>query len=197
MRDFPELAFNAFRLVIASGIFLAALWWQRRPRDAERPGTRSLSRTDWHATGVSGPGRSSLLPVAVPWRREAHQRRQRLADHGHDAGRRRLADGVDRTRTRAAAAVARRRHLLRRPLHRRRPEGGWSASGHLGDLLVFGSVVCWATYSVAPCRCSGSIRRCWSRATRSRSARLLYLLVSVPTLVRRGLGARSHASAGC
>ena len=33
MRDFPELAFNAFRLVIASGIFLAALWWQRRQKD--------------------------------------------------------------------------------------------------------------------------------------------------------------------
>jgi drug/metabolite transporter (DMT)-like permease len=25
----------------------------------------------------------------------------------------------------------------------------WSGSGHLGDLLMFGSTICWATYSVA------------------------------------------------
>jgi drug/metabolite transporter (DMT)-like permease len=46
MRDFPELAFNAFRLVIASGIFLGALWWQRG-RVPDGQARLSLSRTDW------------------------------------------------------------------------------------------------------------------------------------------------------
>ena len=41
LREFPELPFNALRLVIGSAICLAVLWWQHREE--------------------SGPGRSSAL----------------------------------------------------------------------------------------------------------------------------------------
>ena len=53
MRDFPELAFNAFRLVIASSIFLGALWWQARQQGGERPAD-SLSRADWGRLALLG-----------------------------------------------------------------------------------------------------------------------------------------------
>ncbi len=54
MRDFPELAFNALRLVIGSSIFGVAIWWTRRRLDAVTP---RLTRADWLrliALGVIG-----------------------------------------------------------------------------------------------------------------------------------------------
>src|SRR4029453_4948876 len=44
MRDFPELAFNALRLVIGSSIFGAAIWWTRRRSAAMLP---QINRADW------------------------------------------------------------------------------------------------------------------------------------------------------
>ena len=47
LRDFPELAFNAFRLVIASTVFLLAIWHARRsegPSAGWRPAPRRICR---------------------------------------------------------------------------------------------------------------------------------------------------------
>ncbi len=49
LREFPELVFNALRLLIASSLFLGAIWWQQRttPRPA-------LSRAEWIRIVVLG-----------------------------------------------------------------------------------------------------------------------------------------------
>lgn len=43
LRDFPEIPFNAMRLLIGSAVFLGVIWWQR---DSERQ-RAPLTRTDW------------------------------------------------------------------------------------------------------------------------------------------------------
>lgn len=49
LREFPELVFNALRLLIASSLFLGAIWWQQRttPQPA-------LSRAEWIRVVVLG-----------------------------------------------------------------------------------------------------------------------------------------------
>jgi drug/metabolite transporter (DMT)-like permease len=156
MRDFPELAFNAFRLVIASGIFLGALWWQRsRVPDGQM--RLRLNRTDWLRLAflglvghlmyqllfLGGVKRTSVAngslimgttPVVVAlltaW--AGHERVPPLRWLG------------------AAISFAGLYIVVGQNVE-------WSATGHLGDLLVFLSVVCWATYSVA----SVPLLRCW------------------------------------
>ena len=53
LRDFPELAFNAFRLVIASTVFLLAIWHARR---SEGPSSAlvAIPRADWKRLVVLG-----------------------------------------------------------------------------------------------------------------------------------------------
>ena len=187
MRDFPELAFNAFRLVIASGIFLAALWWQRPPETSRRhPGADPI-RLD--TSGVSRAGRTPLYQLL-------------------------FLGGVKRTSVGNGSLIMGTTPVVVALLtawtgHERVPplrwlgaaisfaglyivvsqKVEWSASGHLGDLLVFASVVCWATYSVAsvpllrkhsPLRGDGLLDLPSGRRSIS--------LVSLPTLLRRGLG---------
>jgi drug/metabolite transporter (DMT)-like permease len=150
MRDFPELAFNAFRLVIASAIFLGALWWQRRQATAATlPAHAPLTRADWlrlvflglvghllyqlfFLGGVkrTSVGNGSLImgttPVVVAllsaW--TGHERIPPLRWLG------------------AAISFLGLYIVVGQKVE-------WSATGHLGDLLVFASVCCWATYSVA------------------------------------------------
>ncbi len=43
LRDFPEIPFNAMRLLIGSAVFLGVIWWQRDSERQQAP----LSRTDW------------------------------------------------------------------------------------------------------------------------------------------------------
>lgn len=43
LRDFPEVPFNAMRLLIGSAVFLGVIWWQRDSERQQAP----LSRTDW------------------------------------------------------------------------------------------------------------------------------------------------------
>lgn len=49
LREFPELVFNALRLLIASSLFLGAIWWQQRT--SPRP---ALSRAEWIRVVVLG-----------------------------------------------------------------------------------------------------------------------------------------------
>jgi drug/metabolite transporter (DMT)-like permease len=148
LRDFPEIAFNAFRLVIASTLFLLALW-QTRKKTSSTEITRPMTRADWKRLVVLGiighlvyqlcflagvkrtsVGNGSLImgttPVVVALL---------SAWAGHER--------VPMMRWVGAAVSFVGLYIV---------VGGaasWTGSSHLGDLLMLGSVVCWATYSVA------------------------------------------------
>jgi drug/metabolite transporter (DMT)-like permease len=183
MRDFPELAFNAFRLVIASGIFLGALWW-RRGRAHDGPTSPSLSRADWLRLALLGlvghlmyqllflggvkrtsVANGSLImgttPVVVAlltaW--AGHERVSLLRWAG------------------AVISFAGLYIVVGRNVE-------WSASGHLGDLLVLASVVCWATYSVASVPLLRKHSPLLVTGYSLSIGGLFYVLVSVPTLMR-------------
>lgn len=145
LRDFPELAFNAFRLVIASAIFLTALWWQDRSRAATpRP---LLTRADWQRLiflglvghllyqflFLGGIKRTSVANGSLIMGTTPVVVAILTALVGHE----RIAP------TRWIGAAISFLGLYIVVGH----NVDWSA-GHLGDLLVFASTLCWATYSV-------------------------------------------------
>lgn len=142
LREFPELVFNALRLLIASSLFLGALWWQQRT--APRP---ALTRAEWQRVVVLGlighlvyqflflgglkrtsVANGSLImgttPVIVALL---------SAWTGHER--------ISRQRWIGAAISFAGLYLV---------VGGQAGLGNpFGDLLVLASTVCWATYSVA------------------------------------------------
>lgn len=182
LRDFPELAFNAFRLVIASAIFLTALWWQRSRGAAPR--AARLARADW--------ARLVFLGLV-----------------GHLLYQLLFLGGVKRTSVANGSLILGTTPVVVALLtafagHERVPplrwvgaaisfvglyivvgqKVDWSASGHLGDALVLASTVCWATYSVA----SVPILKMHSPLVVTGYSisigALLYTLVALPTLVQ-------------
>jgi len=184
LRDFPELAFNAFRLVIASTIFLTALWWQQsRGRENGTPPPPRLVSGDW--------ARLVFLGVV-----------------GHCLYQFLFLGGVKRTSVGNGSLILGTTPVVVALLtsiagHERVPplkwlgaaisflglyivvgqKVEWSADGHLGDLLVFASTICWATYSVASVPL---LRRHSQLVVTGYSISIgaaLYTLVSVPTLV--------------
>lgn len=182
MRDFPELAFNAFRLVIAAGIFLGAIWRQGRAGGIAPP-PPSLTRADWL--------RLAFLGVV------GHLLYQLLFLGG--VKRTSVANGsliMGTTPVVVALITAWTGHERVPPLRwlgaaisflglyivvGQKVE--WSASGHLGDLLVLGSVVCWATYSVTSVPL---LRRHSPVVVTGYSITIgavLYVLVALPTLL--------------
>ena len=183
MRDFPELAFNAFRLVIASAIFLAALWWQQKRASEPTSARPTLSRADWLRLAflglvghllyqllfLGGVKRTSVAngslimgttPVVVVLL---------SAWTGHER--------IPPLRWLGAAISFVGLYIVVGP------KVDWSATGHLGDLLVFASVVCWATYSVASVpllrKHSPLVVTGYSIAMGAAA----YLVVSLPTLL--------------
>jgi drug/metabolite transporter (DMT)-like permease len=60
----------------------------------------------------------------------------------------------------------------------------WSAAGHVGDLLVFLSVVCWATYSVASVPLLKKHSPLLVTGYSISIGAVFYFLISLPTLVR-------------
>ena len=142
LREFPELVFNALRLLIASSLFLGALWWQHRisPRPA-------LTRAEWKRVIVLGlighlvyqflflgglkrtsVANGSLImgttPVVVALL---------SAWTGHER--------ISTQRWVGAAISFAGLYLV---------VGGQAGMGNpTGDLLVLASTICWATYSVA------------------------------------------------
>ena len=183
MRDFPELAFNAFRLVIASSIFLAALWWQGRQQGDERS-RDSLSRSDW--------GRLAFLGLV-----------------GHLLYQLLFLGGVKRTSVANGSLIMGTTPVVVALItawtgHERVSPMRWlgaaisfaglfivvfqkvdvSAGGRLGDLLVFLSVVCWATYSVASVPLLKKYSATLVTGYSITFGGALYLLVAMPTLLR-------------
>jgi drug/metabolite transporter (DMT)-like permease len=181
LRDFPELAFNAFRLVIASGIFLTALWWQDRSRPSvPRP---QLSREDW-------------------------QRLIFLGLVGHLLYQFLFLGGIKRTSVANGSLIMGTTPVVVALLtalvgHERITPSRWIgaaisflglyivvghnvdwSAGHLGDLLVFASTLCWATYSVVSVpllkRHSPLVVTGYSLSMGAAA----YVLVATPTLVQ-------------
>jgi len=70
----------------------------------------------------------------------------------------------------------------------------WSASGHLGDLLVFASTVCWATYSVASVPLLRTHSPLVVTGYSISIGAALYTVVSLPTLLQVDWGAISLLS---
>lgn len=148
LRDFPEVAFNAFRLAIASTVFLLALWRSRR--NTRPPGTLApLTGADWKRLVV-------------------------LGIVGHLAYQLCFLAGVKRTSVGNGSLIMGTTPVVVALLtawagHERVPLMRWvgaaisfaglyivvggaadlTGSTRLGDLLMVGSVLCWATYSVA------------------------------------------------
>lgn len=193
LRDFPELAFNAFRLVIAASVFLVALWRDRRrrvrgPREGDsgpwtRPGPR-LSRADWVrlvALGLVGHfvyqlaflggvkrtsvGNSSLIlgisPVVIAVLSS-------LAGHERVPALRWV--GVLLSLSGLYLVVG---HRV-----------DWSPESRIGDALMVGSMLCWATYSVAA---QPILKRHSPLLVTGGSMTVgaaVYVLVTLPVLVR-------------
>jgi drug/metabolite transporter (DMT)-like permease len=145
MRDFPELAFNALRLVIGSSIFGVAIWWTRRRLDAVTP---RLTRADWLrliALGVIGHfayqlfflggvkrtsvGNGSLIIGSSP---------VVIALLSSLAGHERV------TPLRWLGVLLALGGLYLVVGHR----VDWSRESLVGDALMVGSLLCWAAYSI-------------------------------------------------
>lgn len=145
MRDFPELAFNALRLVIGSSIFGAVIWWTRASGGSR---AAQLSRADVIRIAVLGlfghfcyqllflgglkrtsVGNGSLIVGASP---VAIALLSSLAGHERVTTLRWL--GVLLALGGLFLVVG--------------PRATWSGESHLGDALMLGSMLCWAAYSV-------------------------------------------------
>ena len=145
LRDFPEIPFNAMRMVVGTTVFLGAIWFTR-DRAKPRP---PLTRTDWiqlFFLGMVGTFLYQLCFVAAV----------RRTSVGNGS----LIIGLSPIVISLMSAVV--GHERIRPLR-------WlgvfmallglyfvvghgvdfSAASLRGDLLMLGGVLCWATYSVA------------------------------------------------
>ncbi len=142
MRDFPELAFNAARLVVASTVFLAAMYFTNQA-------PRQVSRRDWTRLVLLGVVGTCLYQLF-------------------------FLGGVKRTSVGNASLITGSSPIVITLLtaylgHERIPPLRWAGVGlamiglylvvghhvqwtpesRLGDVLTIGSMLCWATYSVA------------------------------------------------
>jgi drug/metabolite transporter (DMT)-like permease len=187
LRDFPQVPFNAFRLLLASAVFLAVLAVRRgdEPR---------LTAADWRRLALLGlvghlfyqlcflagvartsVANSSLIfgctPVAVALM---------AAVAGHD----RL------TRTRIAGAVL----SLAGIYAIVGPRAAVSADTAVGDALVVGGMLCWSLYSVAAqpllSRHSPIVVTGWSMAIGT----AFYLVLAAVPMARTDWGAISGFS---
>ena len=145
LRDFPEIPFNAMRMVVGTTVFLSAIWLSRDRAKPRAP----LTRTDWiqlFFLGLVGTFLYQLCFVAAV----------RRTSVGNGS----LIIGLSPIVISLMSAVV--GHERIRPL---RWVGvfmallglyfvvghgvDFSAQSLRGDLLMLGGVICWATYSVA------------------------------------------------
>jgi drug/metabolite transporter (DMT)-like permease len=140
LRDFPELAFNACRLVIAASIFLIAIG-----RSGRRP---PLTVRDWShlaALGIVGHMLYQLCFLAGVKRTSVGNAALIIGVSPILVSLMSAAAGHERVPwMRWAGAALSFAGLYLIVGH----QVDWSASGHLGDGLMLASAVCWAAYSV-------------------------------------------------
>ena len=145
LRDFPEIPFNAMRLLVGSAVFLGALWWNR---DTERQQAR-LTRADWVQLVFLGAVGTFLYQLCFV----GGVRRTSVANGS-------LIVGISPIVIALLSAMA--GHERIKPI---RWVGVFTALAGLylivgrgvelsgqtlrGDALMIAAVVCWAVYSVA------------------------------------------------
>jgi drug/metabolite transporter (DMT)-like permease len=148
LRDFPELPFNAMRLLVATALFLAWLWWRNRSASRRAGNGTAITAAEWRRIvllGVVGHfvyqlcflagvarttvSNSSLIfgctPVTVALMASAA---------GHER--------VTLVRWLGTALSLAGLYVL---IGRR---ASWSFASLAGDLLVFTGMLCWSLYSV-------------------------------------------------
>ncbi len=145
LRDFPEIPFNAMRLLIGSAVFLGAIWWNRDSKQQQAP----LTRTDWIQLVFLGAVGTFLYQLCFV----GGVRRTSVANGS-------LIVGISPIVISLMSAMA--GHERIKPvrwvgvflalagLYLIVGQGAeLSAETLLGDALMMGGVLCWATYSVA------------------------------------------------
>ena len=150
LRDFPEVSFNALRLIIASAVFLAAIATVRaRANAGVRPPEPPVTRREWGSLvflGVIGTGFYQLLFLAGVARTSVANSSLifgctpvAVAIMSSIAGHDRL------TWTRWAGAA-----LSFSGIYTLVGLGAELSTATLaGDALIFGAMLCWSVYSVA------------------------------------------------
>jgi drug/metabolite transporter (DMT)-like permease len=187
LRDFPELAFNACRLIVASIVFASAMWMKRDlPRD--------LPRRDWVrilVIGIIGTGFYQL---------------------GFLTGVKRTSVGNASLITGSSPVVI--AMLTALVGHERIPPLRWagiamamlglylvvghgvdfSAESRLGDFLVIGSMICWSIYSVSARPLLDTYSPLMVTGISFMSGTTLYILVTLPLLMATEWSVISTAS---
>lgn len=187
MRDFPELAFNGGRLVVASTIYLVAMW-----RLGDWP--RGLSRAEWQRLIVLGVVGTLFYQLCFL------------------AGVRRTSVGNASLITGSAPVVI--AVLSSLAGHERIPpirwlgvllalvglylvvghQANWTGESRIGDLLMIASMFCWAAYSVAARPILQSRSALLVTGTSFAMGSALYLTVTLPMTARVDYGAIGAAS---
>jgi drug/metabolite transporter (DMT)-like permease len=145
LRDFPEIAFNAMRMITGTVVFLAALWVTR---DASRP-RPALTRTDWIQLFFLGLVGTFLYQLCFV----SSVRRTSVGNGSLIIGLSPIVIslmsafvGHERIRPLRWAGVV----VALLGLYFVVGQGvDFSGQTLRGDLLMLGGVMCWATYSVA------------------------------------------------
>jgi drug/metabolite transporter (DMT)-like permease len=145
LRDFPEIPFNAMRMVVGTAVFLAAIWFTR-DRDNPRPPLTPADRTQLLLLGLVGTFLYQLCFVAAVRRTSVGNGSLIIALSPIVISVMSAFVGHERIRPMRWVGVV--LALL----------GVYFVVGHgvdfsgqtlRGDLLMLGGVLCWATYSVA------------------------------------------------
>ena len=195
LRDFPEISFNALRLIIASAVFLAAIAVVRaRARAGLRPPEPPLTRREWGALialGLIGTGFYQLLFLAGVARTSVANSSlifgctpvavaimSSLA--GHDRITLGRWAGAALSFTGIYTLVGLRAEI--------------STATFTGDALIFGAMLCWSVYSVAAQpllkRHSPLVVTGWAMV----SGTALYLIFAVIPMLRTNWAAISTIS---
>ena len=195
LREFPEVTFNALRLVLASGVFLVAIAVVRaRARAGRRPPEPPLTRAEGRLVFVlgllgtvlyqllflAGIARTSVANSALIFGSTPVAVAIMASIAGHDRLSRLRWAGAALSFAGIYALVGRRAE--------------WSTSTLTGDALVFGGMLCWSLYSVLAQpllrRHSPLIITGWAMA----SGTLVYLMFAVMPMLRTNWGAISVTS---
>jgi drug/metabolite transporter (DMT)-like permease len=190
LRDFPEIPFNAMRMVVGTVVFLAAVWFTRDRANPRPPLTR-IDRIQLLLLGLVGTFLYQLCFVAAVRRTSVGNGSLIIALSPIVISMMSAFVGHERIRPMRWVGVV--LALL----------GVYFVVGHgvdfsgqtlRGDLLMLGGVVCWATYSVA----SQPILRRHSPllviALTFSVGAMSYLLVMMPILLTVDWGAVSAFS---
>ena len=186
MRDFPELAFNASRLVVASAVFAAAMWIQ-----GDRPST--LTRRDWIRlliVGVIGTGLYQLCFLAGVKRTSVGNASLITGSSPVVIALLTAMVGHERIPPLRWAGIA----LAMLGLYFVVGGVSFGAESRTGDLLVITSMICWSIYSVASRPLLETHSALMVTGVSFMTGTVLYLIVGSPVLLATDWSAISRGS---